>query len=502
MPREFGHFQFELKVFSMIEYGCYFLLVVIFVLILVGVRLGIEDGDGCQHLVTTHNAILFLFFFYVLLSASLSVVFDGFAFTWAPYYSGANNALPILGIATFALVSYLFVYNFVANTAGNSSGMFQSREPRSIVTSLAVLLTLVGIGLKLYVIRQRGGLEESVTRMSGGLAEAYGMAASDTSVGQLVNLSGMAEVASCWLLIQAIRRRRLRVLWGTMFLIVLGLSYFILPKRSILIEPILTVIIAVSFYVYKIRISMLPIAAIGIFVFGMWSLFIRVILPASFNNVDIYFAEVPWAHGSIIGFYVYSLEFSTFEAMTVAINNADTLVKIFGGTLSAFYTTNIEPLLYIVPRAFWPGKPKEFYDFSQGLATLIAGSPLNQQTAGIASTYIGTSWVLGGMFGLTAFSALIAWVAAINDLFFMRSLSRNKDIVIILYSIGIFTAFQLMRQGGLGYVFMMIVPSQAGYLLGFWLLYLTSVPECEAVPGSILGKQRADLSYPSVQDRL
>jgi hypothetical protein len=455
------------------EFGCYALLAINVGLIWLGLQMGVRDGDGDRHIVSTHSALLFLFFFYVIFSASLSILFDNFVFTWVPAYSGAHNAFPILAIATLAFVLYLASYRLFSKS-GPSSIFVQSEAPNKLFVMVALFLLITGIILKAYVYVKMGGLETSITRSSDGLADVYGMDSLDTSITTPQNLSGVAEVASCWLLVAALRRRRFVLLWTATFILVMSLAYLGSPKRSLLIEPIAAVMIAYSFYVRKLRTSLFPLLIAGIFLFGMGTLLFRSVLPASINGVYLDLEAVPWAHGSIIGFYVYSLEFSTFETMALAIYESDKLMNIFGGTYSAFYTTNIEPFLYIVPRALWSGKPTVFYDIAQGIFSLMIGSPLYPTIAGVSATFIGNSWAFGGILGLVAFSVLLGFVSGRNDVFLMRLNSRNKDMAIIVHAVILFLAFQLMRQGGSGYVFMIVVPNQVGFLLGIFLLSLTN----------------------------
>jgi hypothetical protein len=328
--------------------------------------------------------------------------------------------------------------------------------------------------LKIYVFLKSGGLTESITRASGGLAEVYGMSGLDTSVTTAQNFSGVAEIGACWMLIDAMQKRRLVLPWSIVVLGVMGLSYLSLAKRTLLIEPIGSVVIAYSFYVRKLKINLLPYAVPAVVIFGGGSLFFRAVLPAQINSVTIDFSEVFWAHGSAIGFYLYSLEYATFEAMSVAIHEADAVFAVFGGALAAFYKTNIEPFLYVIPRDLWREKPINFLDLSQGISSLIFGIPLSVNTAGVAPTYIGSSWAFGGVFGTLGYSAMLGIFAARSDVLLMKSGSANKTAVIAVYSILLFFVFTLMRQGSLAYTFMITFPNQVGYLLGLGILLMGS----------------------------
>lgn len=454
--------------------SCYALMALMGFLIYVGIRLGIRDQYGLRPLFSANNVMLILFILYVFLSAALSIVFNNFEFTWATNYSGAEYALPTLVLCIGALAIYIYAYRFFLSTRRSVHLAHESPDASRLVTTAALVLTSIGLGLKIYVFFAMGGLRGSVTQMSPGLIESLAIANLDYTVSTVRNLSGISEVAVVWMLVVSIRRRQGLLLWGALFSVTMILVYMAAAKRSYLIEPFVAIILAYHFYIRKLRLWLLPFLLAATLVFGMGSLFVRAVLPATINDIEISPFDVPWAHGTWLGFYFYSLEFSTFETMTIAIQEYDKIIALFGSSLEAFYTTNIEPIFYVVPRVVWPGKPLLFIDLSMAMTAVIFGQSLGASEWGTAASYIGNSWVLGGAFGVVGYSTFLAWLAASSDWYLFRSSAVNKDIAINVFSVALFSAFVLWRQGSLGYSFIQLVPNQIGYLAGFVILFILS----------------------------
>ncbi|WP_298885732.1 hypothetical protein [uncultured Bradyrhizobium sp.] len=467
----------------MSESACYILMLVMAGLIIFGFRSTIRDTRGSRALFSINGVMVTMFLLYVWVSAALSVLFDNFEFTWAPHYSGAENALPILLICLFALASYMAGYSFFGRIALSrlrslkqfEESLWGPPEPKMLVRVAALSMIVIGILLKLYAILQTGGLDESVIRLSGGLRENLNIGQEDVTLTWVRNFSGIAEVAASWMLVIAIRRRRGLVLWGALFIVTVALVYLgNFGKRTYLLEPLFAVVLAFHFYVRRLQLSSMPYVLVGVIVFGMGSQLLRAVLPAYMNNIDISYIDASWSHGSWLGFYFYSLEFAFFEAMTVTIYESDQIIEMFGSTANAFYITNIEPMLYLIPRYFWPDKPTAFIDMGHATTTLMFGGSPSTVEWGTAASYIGNSWALGGPIGTALYSFMLAFIAAYSDVFMMRATGENKDAKILVYSVLLFAAFILWRQGGLGWSFMSLVPNQIGYILGFGsLLYLT-----------------------------
>jgi hypothetical protein len=207
---------------------------------------------------------------------------------------------------------------------------------------------------------------------------------------------------------------------------------------------------------------------------GFVTLMARVFLPASVHGYSVNLHNVPYARGSVFQFYLYSLEFASAEMISVAMLSRESIIDMFGGTWDATFVTNIQPFLYSVPRALWPGKPSELYDLSYGISAALGATPFEDPTVGYASTVIGTSYLIGGVVGVMcamfAFGLLAAWID--------RRLARQRwtDLSVILYAIGLVVVFHLFRQGTLGWTFIVSIVQQYGAIAALLILGTSSRP--------------------------
>ncbi len=93
---------------------------------------------------------------------------------------------------------------------------------------------------------------------------------------------------------------------------------------------------------------MLPIVVALVIGLGFLTLTARVFLPASNLGYNINLDNVSYANGSVLRFYLYSLEFSTLEMISISMLSRQDILNLFGGTWNAVITTNIEPFAYSV----------------------------------------------------------------------------------------------------------------------------------------------------------
>lgn len=89
-----------------------------------------------------------------------------------------------------------------------------------------------------------------------------------------------------------------------------------------------------------------------------------------------------------------------------------------------------------IPRAFWPGKP-------DGLSVSIEETVEAGKGYTVASTFLGESYMMGGIPGVilssSAFGALSAW-------WNQRALQRQSDYSMVIYALGFFVAVITMRS--------------------------------------------------------
>ncbi|MCK1564123.1 hypothetical protein IVB08_09100 [Bradyrhizobium sp. 173] len=459
------------------------LLLLLSLAVVLAVRLGPRSVIGERPLVSSYNAFMVLFFMYVCFSASLSVIFNGGDFTWAPADSDPASVTLAIAIAALSLVLFLFGYG--AGVRKLARGERGSTEiARSPALGVAWSCVVIGLALKVYLIYAGGGVSGSLLRLSGGIRDTLRIEGLDPVLLNLRTLSGMADAGASWIVLNALKRRNGRLFALCIFAIVIGLSFFSIGKRLVLVWPSLCLVLGFHYYVRRLTIGIAPVALALLFAVGAGSLFFRIFLPASVADVSIDLRAVPWAGGSLFAFYFYSLEFSTFEMLAVCVNQADRIAAMFGGEVDMFITTNIIPLFFAVPRFLWPGKPEIFLDVSHALLSIITGVPLEKATAGTAGTLIGVCWATGGIVWLSTIMALFGRLCARIDrtLLSARVISPQQ---IVLVAFGINLVLHIFRQGTVGWIFIITVLQQYGMISAFLLIF---------VAGTLLSRRGPRLS--------
>jgi hypothetical protein len=254
-----------------------------------------------------------------------------------------------------------------------------------------------------------------------------------------------------------------------LFVFVVGLSFVGTGKRLYILWPLFVLALGIHYYKRPLRTSLLPVAAVAIIALGFLSLMFRVYAPAGLAGAEIELNDVHWAQGSLFRFYFMSLEFASFELLTLAIENPDAILRQFGGAWSAFLVTNIEPLSFFVPRAIWAGKPDLFIDLSHANRVVVLGGVLSQDI-GLNSMLMATSWTLAGGIGMAVSMMALGWFAATADSRpGIRGVASPKEIV--MYAFTLMLTFHIFRQGTLAWTAMIVVLQQLGLIVGFTILH-------------------------------
>jgi len=306
--------------------------------------------------------------------------------------------------------------------------------------------------------------------MSGGIRQSLRIEALNPLIVNIRTLSGIADAGAVWILLYAMRRKSGYIMAGAIFSCVMLLTYFTIGKRLVLAWPFISVALGYHFYVRRITMRAAPWVIGGILIVGLISLFYRIFLPAIAANVVIDLRGVSWANGSLLSFYFYSLEFSTFEMITLSIFEGENIASLFGGAFDTFVTTNIVPFFYAVPRVLWSEKPQVFFDISHAVTATITGVPVESITAGVATTLIGTSWIIGSLPGLTIAMFLYGWLCNWIDKPLRLAATFNLRSIII-FSFLLNAVVHLFRQGTLGWIFIITVVQQYGMILGYVLIF-------------------------------
>ncbi len=423
--------------------------------------------------VSAYSVVVVLFILYVLLPSILIVLNNG-NYTWAVRYDNQEYFRATLGVCLVALVSFIY-----GDTVGRTvfSGKIPKRlsahcfRPDSGDASRVYPISLVALGLaaKLAAVISAGGPEAAILRISNGIQEASGLAADSPLTINLIIVSGIADVGATWLVLRALRRRTALLppllLLGT----ILSCTFLVSGKRFTVVLPILAIAIGYHVYRRKLNAPILLPAVAAVLGIGLVSLSARVLLPAALADVHVDLERIPYAEGSIVAFYFYSLEFSTVEMMTVAIQSSHRINHMFGGQWNGFIESNLSPFLYSIPRAIWPMKPELFTDYSYAISSIVTGGDVDEPEVGYASTIIGTSYIGVGGFGVAGSAIALGLLTAWIDSRFVSE-TRWTPGNIMLYAYGLVVVFHLFRQGSPAWTFVVSTTMQYGSILAIILL--------------------------------
>lgn len=432
-----------------------------------------QDNRGARPVLSTFNVVLLSVCLYILLPALL--ILNAGTYTWAvDYYSGEvfekTVWLSTLGVAAF-LYGNMFSRRRTASgdtELHSDDGAAKSLTPRPFAGVVLYGLLVAGLALKLTLILSTGGFAESVTRLSDGVRQFSGVESLDAGAVLLVTVSGIADGAATWGALRSLRERRHEKTWVFVLLITLGLTYLLTGKRLVILLPMMVVLVGFHIYRRSVTTRVLPIAIPVAVVVGFLTLSARVFLPAAVAGYNMDVKNIAYADGSVLQFYLYSLEFASVEMISVAIEARQDILQMFGGAWSAIVATNFESFLYSVPRAAWPGKPTVFYDLSHGITAALGATPFQDPTVGYASTLIGTSFLMGGAIGTAAAMLLLGFVTARCDLRLKKGTWSDGSIV--LYALALVIVFHLFRQGTLGWTFIVSIVQNYGVLLALFVL--------------------------------
>lgn len=456
--------------------------VLIWVLLLVATLYSLRncprDASGRQHLISANGVFLSTFLIYLALPAINPVMLGG-SFYWATAYYSPLLVFLVMACCLWAVMVYAAAYRMTSRSSTRSSVPEQTgasqfaRHQRAVL--VACILVGIGIAMKLLAVALGGGVGETVLRISRGVAATQDIAATSSAIGHLRNLSGISEAGTMFLLLESLRTGRLRITAAVLFVATVFLAMAATGKRLYILWPVLAAAAGLAIYVRPIRPRDILILVPAGLAFGFLTLMYRVYAPLYFagalSEADL--TAAPWAKGSLWLFYFNSLEFSFFELTAVVLADRDSLIELLGGPLLAFYRPHIEPFFYLIPRAIWPGKPESFLDVSHAMTSLVFGDQLGAGSYGIATSLTGTSYVFGGFLGLTLAFLLMGVICSRIDRRFITMQpqgSSHATTRIIWLSFWMMVVFHLLRQGTLGWVFMIAVVQQAGTIAGALLI--------------------------------
>lgn len=427
------------------------------------------QGSTSTPLISCFNMVVGLFFLYFFLPALLLISLNSGDYIWIPDQGGHENISITIASCIFSLA--FFCIGYFSYKPRPSLGQSSNNSIKKSGEAVALTLTVLGLAFKLAALLSSGGIEENILRFSGGLKDTLGIDSADARAIALRNFGGIADAGATWLLLSRMRRKKSVLPVAAIFIITMIATYFGSGKRLYLLWPILAIAIGYHHYTKPITLSKLPIIGISVVAVGFISLMARIYIPANIAGVEIDLKEVDWAQGSLMKFYFLSLEFASFETLTLILNDSENILALFGSAANAFYITNIEPIFYLVPRFIWPAKPDLFLDLSHAYRSMIFGGYLDGQGGGVAATIVGTSWTIGSIIGqMTAMFGLGFFCRSIDKKF--RHQSNPDAASVLIFSFAIVAIFHLFRQGTIGWTIIITITQQMGMIIGTLILSL------------------------------
>lgn len=434
-----------------------------------GVSITPRNSIGRKPLITCSNVVLIAILINISLPALAEIGLRGGELTYAKQFSDPGDILNSLLCVCVATGSFLLAYK-------PSQAFFRlgAAHPHksSKIFSREIFITgciVGGIALKFFALAQIGIGPELFSRLSGEARRIANVRGSESNVtGYIILASTVADAACGYLLIQRLKDGKSALLPTVMIIGLSLFTYILTGKRSAIIPQLIMPIVGYSALRRTIEARWLPLFLSVIFAFGMGSLLFRIYAPAHANGVNIDLRNIDYARGSLLDFYLFSPEFSGFDMIVRSYAQADTITDLLGGKWMAFYRANLEPFLFPVPRALWPEKPDYFYDLAHGYFVATFGGGISGASAGLAATLIGYSIVLGGPMLAAATMALLGVFSAWGDRY-VGSKYEKSEKTIIWHALTILLAFQIFRQGSLGWVFLTFFQNMAPPIL-VWLI--------------------------------
>jgi len=448
--------------------GSWLMWIIITVLVGAVVATTPRDRRGVRPLVTTTNVVALLMVLYFIFP-SAGLMLNGANYTWALGYGGwpqLEFTLLMMLVATSSFVVPILCVRALRSTRMVSPPSVTTQVLDSDVGRWVPLaLLIIGLGLKVYLVATTGGIDAMLLRLSGNARETGQVSGLDAGDIGIRTLSGIADAAATWLLCSSMKKGQRQFSWMLLWLMTIALSYATVGKRLALLLPIIVVILAFHHYVRPLTVRMFPVLVFGAMAFGMGTLLFRIYASANAGGVVIDLDQVSYARGSLLLFYLNSLEFSTVEMMTVVIESRDAIASQFGSMDASILQLFIMPIFYTVPRVLWPNKPDQVFDLSYSVSSAILGRRAEDSNVGYITTLVGNSYFAGALFGVVMAFFLFALVCEYLDKKMLRAATPNV-VRVVAFGLAVILAFHFFRMGTIAWTFLIGIVQQYGFIVG------------------------------------
>ncbi len=307
-------------------------------------------------------------------------------------------------------------------------------------TTTAILMLAIGLPFRLHHLAALGGLSRDILLF---LSPTY-VVESGLEIGGVPTLfESFFDWGALLLVLRAIVTRKHRFVSLCVLLVALLLAYLESGKRSAVVPFLLYPIVWVHYLKRRITLKRgLVYATIGSVLVTVL-LFMRTVGPLlATTGVTLATAptEVALAPAQ---FYINSPELAVFDMTMLAVQDRASLLHEIGGVFWGGLRYNLLPVLYVIPRAIWPGKP-----IYSNLGAAFYQHAVGGQNVGFAVGMVGGLYLFGGVIGVLL-GMMILGVLFRATYEWLKPWRRNFRNV-FLYGITLWMVFHLLRFGELG----------------------------------------------------
>jgi len=367
--------------------------------------------------------------------------------------------LSLLGLVAFGL-GYRFGTRGLRQTV-NASTLEEMRAgwPRSATAAAIVMLT-IGFPFRMYHLAAFGGLTRNIFLF---LSPVYQVESGIEIGGVPTLLESFFDWGALLLLLRATITNRHRVVSLCVLSVALVLAYLVSGKRSAVVPFLLYPVVWLHYLKQRISLKrgLAYVTAGSLLVTAL--LFMRTIGPL-FATTGVRLTDVP-ADVALapVQFYINSPELAVFDMTMLTVQDRASLLHEIGGAFWGGLRYNFLPVVYIVPRVLWPGKPiysnigTVFYQHAVG----------GREDVGFAVGIVAGLYLFGGLLGVLVG---MMTVGVLFRVIYERLEPWNRDPRrVFVYGIVIWMMFHFLRFGDLGgtivYFYQFVLPGAIVALL-------------------------------------
>jgi hypothetical protein len=174
-------------------------------------------------------------------------------------------------------------------------------------------------------------------------------------------------------------------------------------------------------------------------------LMFRVLAPLYLSSLSIHHKAFVDMTSQPLRSYLDSPDLAMFDVMEACISAPDKVISLGGGWWTTLWQNVVSPVMYVVPRAMWPDKPK-FIDLSQVVYLAFFGTA---DDVGFASGFYGVLYIFGGAAGVLLGSGVLGYVA--GRTYNALAPWKGDPGSVFVYGVTVWVLFSFVRFGTIGF---------------------------------------------------